>query len=71
MHSKGLGLLVWCREIVNIRPGADRRLPENIPNGSTVELRFGHSRIPIIVQDRPNVEYRQYAGDDEVYRPES
>jgi len=71
IHSKGLGPLVWCREMVNILRSVDRWLHENIPNGSTFELRFWHSGIPIIVQDRSNVEYRQHASDDEVHRPES
>ena len=43
----------------------------NVPKGDTVELRLEYSRLPIIIQDRPNVKYRQYASDDEVHRLES
>lgn len=68
-HSKFLGTLAWCRKTVNICRSVDRWLQENVPDGSTVELGFGHSRIPVIVQDRSNIEHGQYRGDREVHRP--
>ena len=60
-----------CRKMVNVCRGVNRRLQENVPNGGTVELNFGHSRIPIFIQDRGDVKNRQYTNDGEVQRPES
>jgi len=62
---------VWCRRAVSICRNADRWLRGNISKGDTVELRFEHSRIPSAARYRPNVEYRQYASDDEVRHPEN
>ena len=56
VHSKGLGLLEWYHKMVSIRRSVGRWPQKNIPNGNTVELRFGHSMIPTIVQGRSDVE---------------
>jgi predicted metal-binding transcription factor (methanogenesis marker protein 9) len=71
VHLKDLGPLVWCCKTVNTCRGVDRWLQENLQNGSTVELEFGHLRIPIVIQVRPNVEHGQHASDDKVHSPES
>ena len=45
--------------------------PGNIPNDAAVELSFGRLWISILVQDRLNVEHREYASNDNVEGPES
>ena len=63
---------VWIPDAtISIYRSVNRRFQENIPNNSTIELKFGDSRIPILIQRELNVEYSQHTGDGNVYRPES
>ena len=63
---------VWIPDVkISIYHRANRQFQENIPNGSTVELKFGDSRFPIFAKSEPDVEYRQHTGDGKVCRSES